>query len=50
MVLEHVTIQSETMREHDKSQKVVTADKLSLSEVEQRRNVNLRKTELSHNL
>ena len=43
MVLEHVTIQSETMREQDKSQKVITAEQLQLSEMEQRRKCKFRK-------
>lgn len=37
MVPEHVTIQSETMHEQDKSQKVITAEQLQLSEMEQKR-------------
>ena len=42
MVLEHVTIQSETMREQDKSQKVITAEQLRRSEMEQRRKCKFR--------
>lgn len=42
MVLEHVTIQPETMRGQDKSQRVITAEQLQLSEMEQGRKCNFR--------
>lgn len=42
MVLEHVTIQPETMRGQDKSQRVITAEQLQLSEMEQGRKYKFR--------